>query len=106
MDVDVGDVLVAGGEEVLGAGFIVAERGAAVLRGAGHHEKGKTERAGAAQQSVKLDDRCSTLTDQPEQLVQPVQPLALPAKATINEVVTNAQSRSEDRSGGKKGGRK
>src|SRR3546814_11511198 len=48
LDVDVGDVLVAGGEAVLGAGFIVAERGAAVLRGAGHHEKGKTERAGAA----------------------------------------------------------
>src|SRR3546814_761050 len=92
LDVDVADILVAFAEQVLGAGFVVAERGGAVLRGAGNHEEGKAKRPGTVQQALALDNRRPVLADQTEKPVQPVQPLALPAKATINELVNAVQS--------------
>src|SRR3546814_13541131 len=57
LDVDVADILVAFAEQVLGAGFVVAERGGAVLRGAGNHEEGKAKRPGTVQQALALDNR-------------------------------------------------
>src|SRR3546814_8497461 len=46
----------------------------------------------SVQQALALDNRRPVLADQTEKPVQPVQPLALPAKATINELVNAVQS--------------